>query len=115
MSEKAAFKDYYDEAMARRLAADLRHVYAAFDGDGFVAQVAPQLPPLELKARVAVFTAALRDHLPADYRQAVAIMLAALGAPLTLEQGVFNDGWYLLPLVTLTWARVYGEAIQLNE
>lgn len=98
MGESTAFKDYYDEAMARRLAADIRQVYPAFDAAGFVQQVASQLAPLELKARVAMFAAALRDHLPPHYPDAVAILLQILGDELVEEKGMFNDAWFLMPV-----------------
>lgn len=98
MSELQPFKSYYNEAMAWRLGGMVARVYPAFDREGFVAQVRPQLPPLELKERVAVFSQALHDHLPADYPQAVEILLAILGPALNEEEGMFNDGWYMMPL-----------------
>lgn len=98
MSELQPFKNYYNEEMAWRLGGMVAQVYPAFDGEGFVAQVRPQLPPLELKERVAVFSQALHDHLPADYPQAVEILLAILGPALNEEEGMFNDGWYMMPL-----------------
>lgn len=98
MGELQPFKNYYNEGMAWRLAGMVAQVYPAFDGEGFVAQVRPQLPPLELKERVAVFSQALHDHLPADYPQAVEILLAILGPALNEEEGMFNDGWYMMPL-----------------
>lgn len=106
MSELQPFKNYYNEEMAWRLGGMVAQVYPAFDTGGFVAQVRPQLPPLELKERVAVFSQALHDHLPADYPQAVEILLAILGPTLHEEEGMFNDGWYMMPLAH--FVEVYG-------
>lgn len=106
MTETTAFKDYFDAAMAQQLAADIQQVYPAFDANGFVTQVTAQLPPLALKARVAVFAAALREHLPPAYPAATAILLQILGDELTVEQGMFNDGWFIMPLAY--FVEVYG-------
>ena len=106
MSELQPFKNYYNEEMAWRLEGMIAQVYPAFDVQAFVAQVRPQLPPLELKERVAVFSQAFRDHLPTDYPQAVEILLAILGPSLHEEEGMFNDGWHMMPLAH--FVEVYG-------
>ncbi len=106
MADNKAFKDYYDQEMAERLARDLTAVYPPFPAADFINHVTPRLPPLELKARVAVFTGALRDHLPNDYTQSIGILLALLGPELTLEQGMFSDSWFLMPIAH--FVELYG-------
>ena len=98
MSELQPFKNYYNEEMAWRLGGMVAQVYPAFDCEAFVAQVRPQLPPLQLSSLEGFATDALHDHLPADYPQAVAILLAILGPALNEEEGMFNDGWHMMPL-----------------
>jgi 3-methyladenine DNA glycosylase AlkC len=98
MSETTAFKDYFDEEMAWRLGRAIQTVHPPFDVDAFVEQVAPQLPPLELKARVVVFAEALRDFLPSDYPQAVRILRQILGDELAEAEDMFVDGWLLMPV-----------------
>lgn len=98
MSESIAFKDYFDEAMAWRMGQTIHAVYPSFDTAAFVAQVVPQLPPLELKARVAVFAEALRDFLPPDYPTAIHILLQILGDELEKAEGMFVDDWLLMPV-----------------
>jgi 3-methyladenine DNA glycosylase AlkC len=97
MSESTLFKDNLNEALAVRFGQAIQQVYAPFDVAAFVAQIAPQLPSLELKDRVAVFTVALHDHLPADYATAVAILLQLLHPEAPPEQGFVNGdlGWAL--------------------
>ena len=106
MSDNKAFKDYYDQDMAERLARDLTAVYPPFPATRFINQITPLLPPLELKARVAVFTQALRDHLPDDYTQSTEILIDLLGPELTFEQGMFNDSWFLMPIAH--FVELYG-------
>jgi 3-methyladenine DNA glycosylase AlkC len=98
MSETTAFKDYFDEEMAWRLGRAIQTVYPPFAVDAFVGQVAPQLAPLALKARVVVFAEALRDFLPSDYPQAVRILRQILGDELAEAEGMFVDGWLLMPV-----------------
>lgn len=106
MTESRAFKDYYDAAMAERVATEIAAIHPAFPTLAFVEQVASQLPPLELKARVAVFSAALRQYLPPEYPAALQVLLATLGPPLDEDQGMFSDSWYLMPMAH--FVEVYG-------
>jgi len=98
MSETTAFKDYFDEEMAWRLGRAIQTVHPPFAVTAFVGQVVPQLPPLELKARVVVFAEALRDFLPSDYPQAVRILRQILEDELAEAEGMFVDGWLLMPV-----------------
>ncbi|MCA9923995.1 MAG: DNA alkylation repair protein [Anaerolineales bacterium] len=106
MSDQKRFKDYFDEAMAWRLGRAVEEVYAGFETAVFVNQITHQLHPLELKARVAVFSKALRDHLPPDYPEAVKILTAILQDELAEEEGMFNDGWLLMPVAH--FVEMYG-------
>lgn len=108
MTESTLFKDNLNEALARNFGQAIQQVYAPFDSEAFVAQIAPQLPPLELKERVAVFTLALHDHLPADYATAVAILRQILQPEVSPEQGfVTGDlGWALWSVAH--FVEVYG-------
>ncbi|NCC35299.1 MAG: DNA alkylation repair protein [Chloroflexia bacterium] len=98
MTERQRFKDHFDARLAHDLVTRLSVVAPSFPAEAFTAQVVPQLAPLELKARVTVFAQALRDHLPADYPLALSSLLAILGPPHREDQGMFNDGWYLMPV-----------------
>ncbi|MBC7811011.1 MAG: DNA alkylation repair protein, partial [Burkholderiales bacterium] len=66
--------------------------------EDFVHDVAAQIEPLELKARVSLIAAILRRYLPTEYPQAVSVLLQTLGPELTETEGIFNDGWYVLPM-----------------
>jgi 3-methyladenine DNA glycosylase AlkC len=60
------------------LAALLASAHPAFPRDAFLQTVLSALPSLQLKQRIAHITATLRACLPDDYREALAIILAAL-------------------------------------
>jgi 3-methyladenine DNA glycosylase AlkC len=97
-NENKLFKDYFDEGLARRMAAMITAVHPPFPTDAFVNQIAPQLDGLEMKQRSTVFVQALRDHLPEGFASAWGVLEAALGAELSGEDGMFNDGWHHWPI-----------------
>ncbi|MCX7789192.1 MAG: DNA alkylation repair protein [Chloroflexaceae bacterium] len=92
------FKHHFGPDLVVDLARRIGAVAPSFPEAAFVAAVAPQLEPLELKARVAVIAAGLRAHLPPDYPTALQVLLAILGPPHTEAEGMFTDGWWLMPL-----------------
>ncbi len=93
-NEKKLFKDYFDVALAQRMAAMITAVHPQFPADAFVNQIAPQLDGLEMKERSTIFVQALHDHLPEGFANAWPILEAALEA----EDGVPNDGWHHWPI-----------------
>ncbi|GJM40728.1 MAG: hypothetical protein DHS20C20_10100 [Ardenticatenaceae bacterium] len=106
MSENKLFKDYFDEELACRMAEQITAVHPHFPADEFVNQIGPQLGGLEMKQRTTVFVQALRDHLPQGFANGWAVLEAALGAELTDEGGMFNDGWHYWPIAH--FIEVYG-------
>lgn len=80
-SEPQPFKAYFGPPLVEDLAQRLLAVQPVFPVVDFIAEVAPQLEPLELKGRVAAIAAGLRRHLPPDYSAAVDLLLAILGPP----------------------------------
>lgn len=101
-----AFKEYYNQELLEQLAASLTAVYPAFPGQAFVHETAPQLAALELKGRVAAIAAALRRHLPPAYPAALAILVQILGPEHSESEGMFTDGWYLMPVAA--FVEYYG-------
>ncbi len=96
--ESQPFKQHFGPDLVGDLARRIGAVEPSFPQAAFVAAVAPQLEPLELKARVAVIAAGLRAHLPPDYPAALEVLLAILGPPLAENEGMFSDGWHVMPL-----------------
>lgn len=106
MSEQALFKEQIGPALAAELAARVSAVHAPFDGPAFEARLARELPPLELKGRIAAVAAALRDGLPPAYPAALAILVATLGVAPGEGPGVIDGMWYAWPIAT--FVECYG-------
>lgn len=96
--ETMPFKNYFGTNLAQELGERIQAVYPVFPLPAFVEQVASRVDTLELKARVAAISAALRDTLPPAYAEALDILLAILGPELASEQGMFTHGYYLMPV-----------------
>jgi 3-methyladenine DNA glycosylase AlkC len=97
-AEPQPFKSFVGPSLVEDLAQRLRAVHPAFPAAAFIAEVTPQLDPLELKGRIAVIAAGLRRHLPPDYATAVRLLLALLDAPPAEAERMFADGWLLWPV-----------------
>lgn len=98
MDEAQPFKHYYGVELAQRLAADIQPAYPAFPAEQFITDVATGVEPLELKARVALISERLQAYLPADYLEALVILRATLGPEIVGEAGMFNEGYYVMPI-----------------
>lgn len=64
------------------MSAKVKMVHPDFDHEAFENEINAQFPDLELKARMHAIAAALKNHLPQDYRTATNIVLNALPEPL---------------------------------
>lgn len=68
-----------------RLAAMLRRAWRRFPSDAFLADVLPGFTALALMARGQRIAQALHRHLPADYADAIEILVASMGPPMALD------------------------------
>lgn len=98
MSESKALKDYFGVELAYHLSSLIKPHFPSFPSDSFVQSVEIQFKPLELKGRVAVITDELRKALPDDYLEALSILLKILGPENETEQGMFTNGYFLMPV-----------------
>ena len=98
MDEPKQFKDYFNKKLAQRLAKLIGDVYPDFKSRAFVKQIADQIEPLELKARVAVMAEALRAFLPEDYPRALEVLMQILGPENPEEGEMFNHGFQFMPI-----------------
>lgn len=106
MTEPQRLKDYFGPDLAHELAARLQAVYPALDAPAFTGQIIPQLAALELKGRVHLIAATLHAHLPADYPAALAVLHGILGPELPGETGMFEQGFFLMPVAA--FVETYG-------
>ena len=78
VAEYPLLKDFINAELVEQIADRIVAVYPAFDAVAFVAAVVAGLDALELKARHRLIAAMLREYLPADYPEALQILLAML-------------------------------------
>lgn len=98
MSERKALKHYFGVELAHHLSRLIEPHFPNFPSDSFVQSVANQIEPLELKGRVAVISDELSNTLPTDYSKALNILLKILGPENETEQGMFTNGYFLMPI-----------------
>ena len=94
-------KEWFDGDCAALLGRAIAAQYATFDVEDYVSAVSSGVVNLELKDRVALMSDALRARLPNDYGETAAILHASLGPPLAGETGMFNTGYWLMPVARL--------------
>jgi 3-methyladenine DNA glycosylase AlkC len=92
-------KTFFSPALVRTLAADIGRVRAEFPSRAFVAQATRGLDDLELIDRGKHIAAALADHLPRDYPDAIDVLLRSLGPEHATDElvGVGMAPFYYLP------------------
>jgi 3-methyladenine DNA glycosylase AlkC len=106
MPESQPFKNHYNASLMRDLADRIADVYPTFPTEQAVAKVQAQVEALELKGRVALIAEALRDGLPSHYPEALSILLQVVGPELAGDGGMFDEGWWLMPIGY--FVEVYG-------
>ncbi|MDX6769178.1 MAG: DNA alkylation repair protein [Elusimicrobiota bacterium] len=80
-------KSRYGPEVPRRIASMLRAVHPRFPADAFLADALDGYEALELMPRGRKIAAALERHLPADYEEAVALLVASMGPKLGAAEG----------------------------
>ena len=75
----AELRDFFNEAVIRDIAWDVRRAHAAFPDRTFVAAALDGLAPLSLTERAAHIAAAMRRFLPEDFAKTAAILQRSLG------------------------------------
>lgn len=95
----APLKDFFDERLVRGIAGTITPVYRKFPVETFVTEALTGLSRLELLDRGKHIADALAKTLPADYEQAIDILLRSLDVPKTRDGGSLAPFFYL-PHVT---------------
>jgi 3-methyladenine DNA glycosylase AlkC len=94
-------KTFFSPALVRRLAADIARVESAFPSRAFVKQATAGLEDLELLDRGKHIAAALAQHLPPEYPDAIDVLLRSLGPEHAADElvGVGMAPFFYLPHV----------------
>ena len=91
-------KDFFGPKTVRRIAQMIHSVWRPFPVDRFVRTALDGYEPLSLIGRGQQIAEAMRQHLPADYPRAVAILLESLGAgPASPKEGGAMAPFLYLP------------------
>ena len=75
---------------------EIQRVHPGFGAEEFFGAVVERFPELELKARIDWIATCLEEHLPADFRRAVGVLVRSLPAPVdpTRSDGDFGEFIY---------------------
>lgn len=95
--EKKAFKDWFDDEAARRLADQVSSVSPEFRRSVFLRRAREDLSSLEFHARVRQFSDALAAALPESVPEALRILVASL-PPAQVDCESVTDGWLQWPV-----------------
>lgn len=98
MTATIPLKHYFGLELAERLAGLIQQHHSDFPADAFIAAVAEKTESLELKGRVAVIAEQLQRALPSSYPEAILILLKIVGPENETEQGMFTNGYFLMPV-----------------
>lgn len=109
MSSYIPLKNYFDAELAQFLADQISPIYSAFPRDSFIEGVNGLVEGLELKDRVAVISNEMHKAFDLPYVDAIGILKQILGPENKTEQGMFTNGYFLMPIAH--YVEVYG----LNE
>lgn len=92
-------KTFFSPELVSRLAADIARADADFPAEEFARQATAGLEELELLDRGRHIAAALADHLPAEYPEAIAVLLRSLGPEHASDEltGAGMAPFYYLP------------------
>lgn len=90
-------KNQYGADVPRAIATMISKVHTGFDHEGFVGDVLMGYDALELMPRGKKIAQTLRQHLPDDYTQAVAILLDSLDQPHGRDPGLSLGSFLYMP------------------
>ncbi len=99
-------KLWFDEDLALMLSEKIKATYPAFSTASFVKTVKLQVPPLELKARVACIADALKEHMTGAYEKDISVFSKILGPENEKETGMFLEYYWLMPIAA--YVEKYG-------
>lgn len=98
MSYYIPLKDYFDRNLAQLLSKKITAIYPDFPSDSFIIRVGEQVEGLELKRRVEMITLEFHKALNLPYEEAIQVIKQILGPENEAEQGMFTNGYYLMPI-----------------
>jgi 3-methyladenine DNA glycosylase AlkC len=101
MTTETGYKRYFGYGLAEQLATKLLAAQPDFPAEAFLAEIrGSNIAELELLARVDLLAAALHEHLPGQYPDALATLSGIFGPENPNETGMFTFGYWLWPVAS---------------
>lgn len=91
-------KYWFDKKLAEMLAGRIQPHFKKFDEKRFVKAVDRGTRDLELKDRVELIADLLKEQLPDDFTEALAVLMKSLGPENEQETGMFTEYYWIMPI-----------------
>lgn len=98
MGTNYSITEQFGANLAKLLAEKIGKVYPEFDADYFIYDTDSKTVGQSYTQRVATLAELLRSYLPADYKEALPILMAILGEENPNETGMFTHYYWILPI-----------------
>lgn len=98
MGTNYSITEQFGSNLAKLLAEKIGKVYPEFDADYFIHDTDSKTVGQNYTQRVATLAELLRSYLPADYKEALPILMAILGEENPNETGMFTHYYWILPI-----------------
>ena len=98
MAEAIKITELFGANLAGLLADKIMLVYPGFDDRAFIKAVATRVQDMNYTRRIEIIAEELRNFLPADYLDALDILLQILGPENPHETGMFTNYYWLMPV-----------------
>ncbi len=92
------FRTVFNTAKVQELASWIKAVYADFDSNKFVNEIAKDIDALNYKDRMLLITYSLEKHLPKDYAESLNVLIKALPPELDTSELSGFDNFIIMPL-----------------
>ena len=95
MEDTFQLKEIFNEKLVHVMARNLRTVHPDFDTNLFCERTVTELDLLELKQRAQLIADSLHQHLPKDYEEAIAVLIALMKIPLDTSDQLIETKLFL--------------------
>lgn len=98
MAETIKITELFGTNLAKLLADKITQIYPSFDDRTFIKVVAARVQDMNYTRRTEIIAEELRNFLPADYLDALGILMRILGPENPHETGMFTNYYWLMPV-----------------
>ena len=98
MGTNYSITEKFGANLAQLLAEKISGVYSNFDSQNFIKDTENKVVRQTYTQRVITISELLRDYLPANYKEAVGVLLSILGEENPNQTGMFTHYYWILPI-----------------